>query len=123
MNCNVYDCVECSIKHICFTLFFCRLLLQYVSSYAVVYTYLCLAFLLTCMLSCWAIFSGGFSYGSRFYRVYLFTLKYTHVYVLLAYDLRCGSTRPVNRRTNLRSARIRLIGWGFPILMEALGFH
>jgi hypothetical protein len=37
-------------------------------------------------------------------------------YVLLVYDLRCGSTRPVNRRTNLRSARFRLIGWGFPIL-------
>jgi hypothetical protein len=49
-----------------------------------------------------------------------FTLKYKHVYVLLAYDLRCGSTRPGNRRANMCAARIRLIGWGFPVLMEAL---
>jgi hypothetical protein len=47
-----------------------------------------------CLRACWAIFSGGFSYGSRFYRVSHFTLKYTRVYDLLAYDLRCGSTRP-----------------------------
>jgi hypothetical protein len=59
----------------------------------------------------------------RDFIAYLFTLKYTRVYDLLTYDLRCGSTRPVNRRTNLRSARFRLIGWGFPILMEALSFH
>jgi hypothetical protein len=52
-----------------------------------------------------------------------FTLKYKRVYVLLAYDLRCGSTRPGNRRANLRATRVRLIGWGFPVLMEALGFH
>jgi hypothetical protein len=76
-----------------------------------------------CLRACWAIFSGGFSYDSRFYRIYLFTLKYTRVYVLLAYDLRCGSTRPVDRRTNLRSTRFRLIGWGFLILMEALSLH
>ena len=63
-----------------------------------------------CLRACWAIFSGGFSYGSRFYRVYRFTLKYTRVYVMLDYDLRCGSTRPVNRRTNLRAVRFRLIG-------------
>jgi hypothetical protein len=69
-----------------------------------------------CLRACHAIFSGSFIYGSRFYRVYLFTLKYKHVYVVLAYDLRCGSTRPGNRRTNLCAARVRLIGWGFPVL-------
>jgi hypothetical protein len=69
-----------------------------------------------CLRACHAIFSGCFSYGSRFYRVYRFTLKYTRVYVVLDYDLRCGSTRPVNRRTNLRAAQFRLIGWGFLIL-------
>jgi hypothetical protein len=76
-----------------------------------------------CLRACHAIFSGSFSYGSRFYRIYLFTLKYKRVYVVLPYDLHCGSTRPGNRRTNLRAARVRLIGWGFPLLMEALGFH
>jgi hypothetical protein len=47
-----------------------------------------------CLRACWAIFSGGFGYRSRFYRIYHFTLKYTRVYDLLSYDLRCGSTRP-----------------------------
>jgi hypothetical protein len=76
-----------------------------------------------CLHAWHAIFLWSFSYGSRFYRVYLFTLKYKRVYVVLAYDLRCGSTRPGNRRTNLCAAWVLLIGWGFPILMEALGFH
>jgi hypothetical protein len=57
-----------------------------------------------CLRACHVIFSGSFSYGSRFYRVYLFTLKYKRVYVVLTYHLRCGSTRPGNRRTNLRVA-------------------
>ena len=46
-----------------------------------------------------------------------FTLKYKRGYVSLAYDLRCGSTRPENRRANLRAIRICLIGWGFPVLV------
>jgi hypothetical protein len=52
----------------------------------------------------------------------LFTLKYKRFYVVLAYDLRCGSIRPGNRRRNLRVAWVRLIGWGFPVLMKALGY-
>jgi uncharacterized membrane protein YcgQ (UPF0703/DUF1980 family) len=85
------------------------------TKYAILYTYLCLAFLLTCTpCNIFGNLQLWFTILSRIH----FTLKYKRIYVLLAYDLSCGSTRPENRRANLRAARVRQIGWGFPVLMD-----
>jgi hypothetical protein len=47
-----------------------------------------------------------------------FTLKFKLIYVLFVNDLRFGSTSPETVRCSGQQ-----IGWGFPVLMEALSFH